>query len=40
MDLQKIASQGIVTGNEFTMGLSGFATSGKLGTNQQMRDEL
>ena len=40
MDLQKIASQGIVTGNEFTMGLSGFATTGKLGTNQQMRDEL
>ena len=40
MDLQKIASQGIVTGNEFTMGLSGFATTGKLGTNQQMRDEV
>jgi hypothetical protein len=40
MDLQKIASQGIITGNEFTTALAGFATGGKLGTNQQMRDEL
>jgi hypothetical protein len=40
MDLQKIASQGIITGNEFTTSLAGFATGGKLGTNQQMRDEL
>ena len=40
LDLAKIASQGIITGNEFTTSLSGFAIGGQLGTNQQMRDEL
>ena len=35
-----MCSQAIVTGNELTMSLSGFATGGQLGTNQQMRDEL
>lgn len=40
MDLQKLASQAIVTANRWTMSLAGFATGGKLGTNQQIRDEL
>jgi len=40
MDLQKLASQAIVTANRWTMSLAGFATSGKLGSNQQIRDEL
>ena len=40
MDLQALASQAIVTANRWTMSLAGFATGGKLGTNQQIRDEL
>jgi hypothetical protein len=40
MDLQKLASQAIVTANRWTMSLAGFATGGKLGSNQQIRDEL
>lgn len=40
MELQKLATQAIVTGNQFTMSLTGLATSGKLGSNQQIRDEL
>ncbi len=40
MDLQALASQAIVTANRWTMSLAGFATSGKLGSNQQIRDEL
>ena len=40
MDLSKLASQGVITGNRWTMSLAGFATGGKLGTNQQIRDEF
>ena len=40
MDLQALASQAIVTANRWTMSLAGFATGGKLGSNQQIRDEL
>jgi len=40
MDLQKLASQAIVTANRWTTSLAGIATSGKLGSNQQIRDEL
>ena len=40
MDLAKLASQGIITGHRWTMSLAGFATGGKLGTNQQIRDEF
>lgn len=38
--LQKLASQAIVTANRWTMSLAGFATSGKLGTNEQIRNEF
>ena len=40
MDLSKLASQGVITSNRWTMSLAGFATGGKLGTNQQIRDEF
>lgn len=40
MDLQALASQAIVTANRWTMSLAGLATAGKLGSNQQIRDEL
>lgn len=40
IELQKLATQGIITGNEWTTSLSGIATGGKLGSNQQIRDEL
>jgi capsid portal protein len=40
LDLNKLASQAIVTASRWTMSLAGFATSGKLGTNQQIRDEI
>ncbi len=40
MDLSKLGSQAIITANEWTMSLGGFATGGKLGTNQQIRDEI
>lgn len=40
LELNQLASQGLVTGNRWTMSLSGFATAGKLGTNQQIRDEI
>ncbi len=40
MDLATLAAQAIVTANQWTMSLAGFATSGKLGSNQQIREEL
>lgn len=40
LELQKMASQGVVTANRSTMSLTGIAQGGKLGTNQQIRDEL
>jgi capsid portal protein len=40
LDLSKLASQALVTANRWTMSLTGFATAGKLGTNQQIRDEI
>ena len=40
MDLSKLASQGIITGNNWTMSLAGFATGGKLGSNQQIISEF
>ncbi|OED34715.1 hypothetical protein AB832_07000 [Flavobacteriaceae bacterium (ex Bugula neritina AB1)] len=40
LELQKMTSQGTVTSNGWTMSLTGIAQGGKLGTNQQIRDEL
>ena len=40
IELQKLASQAIVTANGWTTSLAGLATSGKLGSNQQIREEL
>ena len=40
MDLQELASQAIITANQWTTSLAGVATAGKLGTNQQMQAEL
>lgn len=40
IELQRLATQAIVTANQWTMSLTGLATSGKLGSNQQIRDEL
>lgn len=40
LDLQKMATQNIVTGAQSTMSLSGVAQGGKLGTNQQVSQEL
>lgn len=40
IELQELATQAIITGNQWTTSLSGIATAGKLGTNQQIRDEL
>lgn len=40
LQLATLASQALVTANRWTMSLAGFATSGKLGTNQQIRDEV
>lgn len=40
LELSKLASQALVTACRWTMSLAGFATSGKLGTNQQIRDEI
>lgn len=39
LDLQQLASQAIVNACRYTMSLAGFATEGKLGTNQQIRLE-
>lgn len=40
IELQKLATQAIITANTWTPSLSGIALSGKLGPNQQMREEL
>jgi len=40
MELQNLSSQAIITGNRWTKSLAGFSTSGQLGSNQQMKDEL
>ena len=40
MDLAKLASQALVTANRMTMSTAGFATSGSLGSNQQMLQEI
>jgi hypothetical protein len=40
IELQQLATQAIITGNQWTTSLSGIATGGKLGSNQQIRDEL
>lgn len=40
LDLQKLASQAIITANGWTTSLAGIATGGKLGSNQQIRDEI
>ena len=40
IELQRLASQAIITAEGWTTSLAGIATSGKLGANQQMRDEL
>lgn len=40
LELQELATQAIITGNQWTTSLSGIATGGKLGSNQQIRDEL
>jgi hypothetical protein len=40
LELQTLASQAMITANRWTTSLSGIATSGKLGSNQQMRDEI
>jgi hypothetical protein len=39
LELTKVASQALVTSSRWTMSLAGVATSGKLGTNQQMVQE-
>jgi len=39
MELQQLAAQAIVTASRWTMGLSGHSTEGKLGTNQQLKNE-
>jgi len=40
LELGQIAKENIVTAHEFTQSLAGMATSGSLGTNQQMRAEF
>ena len=40
MQLQELAAAAIVTANRWSKSLSGYATAGKLGTNQQIRQEL
>jgi len=39
MELQRLAAQAIVSANRWTMSLAGHATEGKLGTNQQIKQE-
>jgi capsid portal protein len=39
IELQKLAAQAIVSANRWTMSLAGFATEGRLGTNQQIKNE-
>lgn len=40
LDLSKVSAQAIVSAHRWTMSLAGFATSGKLGTNEQIRREF
>lgn len=40
MELQRLAAQAIVSANRWTMSLAGHATEGKLGTNQQIKNEV
>lgn len=40
IELSRLAAQQLVTSLCWTMSLAGHATQGKLGTNQQMRDEI
>ena len=40
LELERMAAQAIITGSEWSTALSGIATVGKLGSNQQIRDEL
>lgn len=39
VELQRLAAQAIVSANRWTMSLAGHATEGKLGTNQQIKNE-
>lgn len=39
LELMQMAKQGIITAHQWTVSLAGDATPGKLGTNQQLRDE-
>lgn len=39
MELQRLAAQAIVSANRWTMSLAGHATEGRLGTNQQIKQE-
>lgn len=40
LELQELAASAIVTANRWSKSLAGFATSGQLGTNQQIRQEM
>ena len=40
LELQKLSTQGIITGNQWQPSLSGIQEAGQLGTNQQIRDSL
>jgi len=40
LELQKLSTQGIVTGNQWQPALSGIQEAGQLGSNQQIRDSL
>lgn len=40
LELSKVSAQAIVSAHRWTMSLAGFATSGKLGTNEQIRREF
>lgn len=40
LDLSKVSAQAIVSAHRWTMSLAGFATSGKLGSNEQIRREF
>lgn len=40
LDLSRVSAQAIVSAHRWTMSLAGFATSGKLGSNEQIRREF
>lgn len=40
LDLSRVSAQAIVSAHRWTMSLAGFATGGKLGTNEQIRREF